>query len=83
MLLSTTARYVWARGLNLTLARELDEQALAMRQRLYGGDHPQIARSLNNLATVLHDLGEVARARELHEQALAMRQRLLRLQGIV
>jgi tetratricopeptide (TPR) repeat protein len=47
-----------------------------MLQRLYAGDHPDVARSLSYLANALHELGEVPRARELHEQALAMRQRL-------
>jgi hypothetical protein len=47
-----------------------------MRQRLYQGDHPDIATSLNNLAVVQAGLGGRRRARELHEQALAMRQRL-------
>jgi tetratricopeptide (TPR) repeat protein len=57
-------------------ARELDEQALAMFQRLFEGDHPDVATSLNNLAVDLSELGEPGRARELDEQALAMRQRL-------
>jgi len=47
-----------------------------MRQRLYEGDHPDVAISLNNLAVHLTALGEDERARELDEQALAMRQRL-------
>jgi tetratricopeptide (TPR) repeat protein len=57
-------------------ARELHEQALAMRRRLFEGDHPDVADSLNNLAFDLRRAGEHARARELNEQALAMRQRL-------
>jgi tetratricopeptide (TPR) repeat protein len=68
--------YVWTRGLGPTRARELDEQALAMRQRLYEGDHPDVARSLNNVGVVLTDLGDFAGARELFEQTLAMRKRL-------
>lgn len=50
-------------------ARELDEQALAMRLRLYDGDHPSVAASRNNLAEDLRFLGEHKRARELDEQA--------------
>ena len=57
-------------------ARELDEQALAMYQRLFEGDHPYVASSLSNLADDLRALGEDERARELDEQALAMHQRL-------
>jgi hypothetical protein len=47
-----------------------------MYQRLFEGDHPNVARSLSNLAVDLQALGERERARELNEQALAMRQRL-------
>jgi tetratricopeptide (TPR) repeat protein len=68
--------YVGSRGLGLARGRELDEQALAMRQQLYDGDHPDIARSLNNVAVDLWLLGELARARTLFEQVLTMRQRL-------
>jgi hypothetical protein len=40
-------------------------------------DHPDdVALSLNNLATSLRELGELARARELNEQAVTMFQRL-------
>ena len=75
-LLTRTGSYLWGRGLDVRLARELHEQALAMRQRLYEGDHPDVASSLSNLAIDLSELGEHGRARELDEQALAMRQRL-------
>jgi tetratricopeptide (TPR) repeat protein len=57
-------------------ARELQEQALAMLQRLSQGDDPRIAESLTHLAGVLQDLGDHQRAQELHHQAAAMRQRL-------
>ena len=57
-------------------ARELHEQALAMYQRLYEGDHPHVATSLNNLAINQRGLGEHSRAQELDEQALAMKERL-------
>jgi hypothetical protein len=57
-------------------ARALDEQALAMRQRLYEGDHPDVARSMSNLAIDLRQAGEQQQARDLEEQAVAMRQRL-------
>ena len=47
-----------------------------MRQRLYEGDHPDVAASLNSLAIGLRKAGEYGRAQELDEQALAMDQRL-------
>jgi tetratricopeptide (TPR) repeat protein len=75
-LLSRIGGYLWGRGLDRRLARELHEQALAMRQRLYEGDHPDVATSLIVLASDLRALGDYARARERDEQALEMRQRL-------
>ena len=75
-LLSRTGSYLWGRRLNLRLAEELHEQALAMHRRLYDGDHPAVAASLNNLALDLRTLGDHERSRELDEQALAMRRRL-------
>jgi tetratricopeptide (TPR) repeat protein len=75
-LLSRTGNYMWGRRLNVRVARALHEQALAMRQRLYHGDHPDVATSLSDLANALRELGEHERARALDEQALAMRQRL-------
>jgi tetratricopeptide (TPR) repeat protein len=75
-LLTRTGGCLRVHGADLWVARELHEQALAMYQRLYEGDHPDVARSLGNLAVDLRVLGEQGRARELHEQALAMYQRL-------
>jgi hypothetical protein len=75
-LLTRVAVYLWSRGLDVRLARELQEQALTMFRRVHEGDHPEVAASLNNLALSLRELGEQERARELDEQALAMRQRL-------
>ena len=47
-----------------------------MYRGLITTDHPDLARSLNNLAEDMYELGEHARARELDEQALAMHRRL-------
>lgn len=58
-------------------AKELHEKALAIRQRKLGTDHPEVARSLANLAAVHEDLGDLAGARALDEQALSIRQRIL------
>ena len=38
----------------------------------YGPDHPDVATDLNNLATILQDLGDLAGARPLQERALAI-----------
>jgi tetratricopeptide (TPR) repeat protein len=68
--------YVLQRGLGVTHARDLNEQALTMRQRLYAGDHQDIADSLNNLAVIRHGEADFVGAGDLMEQALAMFQRL-------
>ena len=47
-----------------------------MRQRLFEGDHPDIALSLNNLAALYDSQGKLSQAEPLCQQALAMRQRL-------
>jgi tetratricopeptide (TPR) repeat protein len=74
-LLERTGNYLWGRGLP-RLAKQLHEEALAMRQRLYQGDHPDVARSLRNLGGALLVLGEHERTLERYEQAAAMQQRL-------
>ena len=47
-------------------------EALDLRVAAYGGDHRLVARSLNNLAALLWDLGDYAGARPLYERALAI-----------
>ena len=39
--------------------------------------HPDVASSYNNLATVLSDQGDLKQAKEYHERALAIRQQTL------
>ncbi|HEX6290582.1 MAG TPA: FxSxx-COOH system tetratricopeptide repeat protein [Herpetosiphonaceae bacterium] len=53
------------------------EQALAIRQRLLGPDHPDTAMSLHNLGNVVKERGHYTEAQGYLEQALAIRQRLL------
>ncbi|MEA3275412.1 MAG: tetratricopeptide repeat protein, partial [Pseudomonadota bacterium] len=57
-------------------ALELAEQALAIRRELFGGRHPDTARSLNNVAGYTSKLGNSERALELAEQALGIRREL-------
>jgi tetratricopeptide (TPR) repeat protein len=53
-------------------AKALLERALAITEAAYGPDHPYVATGLNNLATVLMDLGQPEAARPLQERALAI-----------
>lgn len=53
-------------------ARLLLEQALATRERVYKGDHPDIALSLNNLAQLYVAQSKYAQAEPLLKRSLAM-----------
>jgi CHAT domain-containing protein/tetratricopeptide (TPR) repeat protein len=49
-----------------------------MRRRLYKGDHPNLATSLNNLGSVFQSQGRLTEAEILLREALAMRRRLIK-----
>src|SRR5439155_1361242 len=53
------------------------QRALTIRERAFGPDHPDVARSLNNLANVLGSTGDYAGARRLQERALAILEKAL------
>ncbi|MEM9595322.1 MAG: serine/threonine-protein kinase [Acidobacteriota bacterium] len=55
----------------------LFEDALRLRRRVYGrGDHPLVARALNNLAATVRRSGDRRRAERLYRLALGMKRRL-------
>jgi tetratricopeptide (TPR) repeat protein len=58
-------------------ARPLFQRALAIREKVVGPEHPLTAASLNNLARVLWDEGDLAGAQPLFERSLAIRERTL------
>ena len=58
-------------------ARQLFEQALAIKKQVVGERHPAYAQSLHNLAYLLSAQGDYAAARPLYEQALAIRKETL------
>jgi len=62
---------------NFTRALRLHEEALAIRRRLLGPDHPDVAGSLYNLGGIYTDMGETERALELHQAAFDLRRRTL------
>ncbi|HEX6291082.1 MAG TPA: tetratricopeptide repeat protein [Herpetosiphonaceae bacterium] len=68
--------HVWLLGV-YPEAQSYLEQALAIRERVLGTDHPDIATSLNNLGVVLSRQGQYATAQRYFEHALAIRQRVL------
>jgi len=52
-------------------------QALAIRERLLGPEHPDVAESLNNLALLYHAQGKYEQAEPLLQRALTIRQKAL------
>jgi hypothetical protein len=52
-------------------------RALTGYQRVLGDDHPDTLESMNNLAAVRQDLGDLYSANELYERALTARRRIL------
>jgi serine/threonine-protein kinase len=57
-------------------ARELLEEAGELLGRIHGGDHPDLATALNDLAAVDYFSGHTARAEQLYRESIAMRRRL-------
>lgn len=58
-------------------AEPLYLQALQMRQKLMGTEHPDVANSLNNLALLYYYQGRYEEAEPLYVQALQMNQKLM------
>lgn len=61
---------------DFTTARQLHQQALALREEHLGPDHPDTARSLTGIAGVVLEQGEFPVARSLLERALEIQQQL-------
>jgi hypothetical protein len=55
----------------------LYERSLGIAEKVLGPEHPDTARSLNNLAVLLMDQGDLAGARPLIERGLAIREKVL------
>jgi len=58
-------------------ARARYEQALALRERALGLDHPDVANSMYNFGNFLGSTGSYAEARHLLERALEIQERVL------
>jgi tetratricopeptide (TPR) repeat protein len=74
-LLNTAGLYF--HGAPYSGARLLYERALAIREKVFGSVHPDTATSLNTLARLLREQGDLAGARPLMERALAIREKVL------
>lgn len=53
------------------------ERALEVRRAVYEHDHPQMTTALNNLAALLHDLGDLRGAEPLYREGIESNRRRL------
>ena len=60
-----------------TEAIPLAEKALAIREKVLGGEHPDVATSLNNLALLYDSQGNYTKAEPLYTRALAILEKVL------
>jgi len=58
-------------------SQSLHQQALAIREQVFGSDHPAVAESLNALAVLSRIQGDYEQAERFHRQALAIRDKAL------
>ncbi len=61
---------------NYDRAEEMHRAALSLRQKLFGQESPEVAKSLNDLGLTLMANNKLSEAEEMHREALAIRQRL-------
>ena len=53
------------------------EEALDIREKTLGPEHPDVALSLNNLALLYHNQGQYGKAEPLYQRSLAIREKAL------
>ena len=58
-------------------AEPLFQEALRIRQKFLGPEHPETATSLHNLGELYKAMGEYAKAEPLLQEALRIRQKFL------
>ena len=62
---------------DLAEAKRLFEQAIAVREKVLGPDHPTLVELRGDVAALLHDLGDYAAAKALNLSVLAAREQAL------
>jgi tetratricopeptide (TPR) repeat protein len=65
-----------ARG-DAAASRTYYERSLAIRERAFGPEAPEVVPSLNNLGNVTRSLGDLEASRRVLERALAIREKTL------
>ena len=56
-------------------AEPLFRRALAISEKVYGPEHPNVATGLENLAQLYRDIGYAGKARSLDRRASAIREK--------
>ncbi len=72
LLLSQIADYLYHRKADYDSTKLLLERSLAIREKVFGKEHPDVAESLNNLAELHRVQGNYDQAKPLYERALAI-----------
>jgi CHAT domain-containing protein/TolA-binding protein len=62
---------------NAPESRRFAERAVAIKEKAFGPDHPEVAISLNHLANLLYYAEDYARAKPLYERALMIGEKTL------
>ena len=62
---------------NYSLAQQLYEKNLKVREEILGVSHPSTLSSLNNLAGLYHAQGNYSLAQELYKKSLRLREEIL------
>ncbi len=75
-LLHQAGAFLYFHGLHAQ-SQSLHQQALAIREQVFGSDYPAVAESLNILAMLARLQGDYEQAERLHRQALAIREKAL------
>jgi tetratricopeptide (TPR) repeat protein len=57
-------------------AEPLYQRALAIDEKVYGQDHPEVATDLRSLAILYEDQGKFEQAEPLYQRALAIREQV-------
>jgi tetratricopeptide (TPR) repeat protein/transcriptional regulator with XRE-family HTH domain len=58
-------------------SQSFHQQGLAIREQIFGSEHPDVAESLNRLAILASTQGDYERAERFYQQALAIREKTL------
>jgi tetratricopeptide (TPR) repeat protein len=75
-LLNQIGEYSYYKG-NYESAKPLFERSLAIREKVLGKEHLNVANSLNNLAGLCRSQGVSEQAKPLYERALAIKEKVL------